>query len=207
MSQDERAKAMIAFQVDADIYRLKHVKHYSELLQKYNAKTGKYPFQGDSELPTYVFVANDAQKLPDGQNPNPHKVKSYKEFALELRKAVGDFEQLFDPQYVANKKPNFYIYMIIEDQFFFAVHVSQDYPFAKKIADGYYKVEVSNKPESGAHLHSTDNLLSNKAFIEAMNKTPRKPSFFEQRAMKHKNFVSTDWDSDGPTPLAAFYSQ
>ena len=82
--------------------------------------------------------------------------------------------------------------MIIEDQFFFAVHVSQDYPFAKKIADGYYKVEVSNKPESGSHLHSTDNLLSNKAFIEAMNKTPRKPSFFEQRAMKHKNFVSTD---------------
>ncbi len=40
-----------------------------------------YPFEGTEKVPIYVFVAHDKQEeYTKQQNPNPHKVVSFREF-------------------------------------------------------------------------------------------------------------------------------
>ena len=38
-----------SYQRDSDIYRMRHLVNYGELIQEFHAKTGRYPFQGLSD--------------------------------------------------------------------------------------------------------------------------------------------------------------
>jgi|GEM_PF-1053931 len=180
-----------AFQDDADIYRLRHIKYYGELLQRYYDKTGHYPFQGKEKLPIYTFIANDQQeKFTKTKNPNPHKLYPLSELIKELESTLGKkIKQYFDPQYYASKKPNFYIYMIRGDQYFFAVHISNYHDFATKVADNYYKVEISNKKIKGHNILKLNELLQNKKFQELIQTTPQKDGFFKEREAKYIHYI------------------
>ncbi|HUE70146.1 MAG TPA: hypothetical protein VMP01_04585 [Pirellulaceae bacterium] len=114
-----------AFQRDADVVRLRHLEHYGTLIEEYHAKTGHLPFQGNARVPIYVHVAND-QQAEYSQNgpPTPHEFISVAGFISELEAGLGrPIKERYDPQFQPVDKPNFYVYMVKDDYYFFAVHL------------------------------------------------------------------------------------
>jgi hypothetical protein len=181
------------FQKDADIIRLRHLKYYALLIEEYNDKAGHYPFQGYDDVPLYVYVANDAQiKHTKGGPPYAHKVIAFKEFVKEVERVLGsDIDEYYDPQYSPDHKPNFYMYMITNDTYFFAIHVHQPFAFAKKVAEYYYKVEISNNPNSQNRAKDTKELLKSSAFSTELNKPVSKEGFFKARVDKYLHYTKT----------------
>lgn len=182
------------FQDDADVYRLRHIKYYGSLLKEYKEKIGKYPFEGLSNIPIYVFIAHDRQesyaKELGKQNKNEHKVFAFKDFVKEIEKGLGrKIEQYFDPQYEPDIKPNFYIYLIKGKEYFFSVNVSKYYPFSRKVIDNYYKVEISNKSRSKSKIMKYEDLISMKSFEVESNNTAKKEAFFLEREANYIDYI------------------
>ena len=176
-----------ALQHDFDIVRLNDLVQLSGYIEQYKQITGKYPFQGQTELPHYVHIATKEQeKYAENGPPYSHKRSSAKSFVNELMTKLGsDIEIPFDLQRVPVNKPNFYIYMIKDDIYYLAVHVHNDYSFANKIGDYYNKVEVTNYPgpnRKGTWLRSE--LLAHDPYIKARNATPNKPGYTEELKVK-----------------------
>ncbi|KKK68224.1 hypothetical protein LCGC14_2946200, partial [marine sediment metagenome] len=155
--------------------------------------TGKYPFQDQTELPHYVHIATKEQEqYAKGGPPYSHKKSSAQSLANELISKLGpEIEVPFDLQRVPTNKPNFYIYMINEDLYFFAIHVSQYYGFATKINENYYKVEISNNPTKENKAVAFSDLIKNKRFIDVLNSKSSKPGFFEKREKDYLNYTKT----------------
>jgi hypothetical protein len=174
-------------QHDFDIVRLKDVATLSGYIEKYKEITGKYPFEGDVNLPHYVHIATKQQEqYAKGAPPYEHKRTSAQAFIKELQSKFGpDIQIPFDLQKVPVNKPNFYIYMVYDNVYHMAVHVHQDYSFANKVAAYYNKVEVTNNPDAkrkGTWLRNQ--LLANQAYIDAVNAKPNKPGYTEQLRSK-----------------------
>ncbi len=179
------------FQDDADIYRLHHIKYYGGLIEDYKEKMGKFPFEGEESVPIYVFIVHDQQeKYTLQENPNPHKTIELKRFINELEKGIGrNINQYYDPQYVPRKKPNSYIYMVRDSEYFFAVHISRYYNFSTKVSDHYYKVEISNHPPQGSNIQTYSSLINNPTFIRLINKVPCKDGLFKKREREYIDFI------------------
>lgn len=175
------------YQSDADIYRFKHLKYYAGLIEEYKEKVGVYPFEGKENIPNYVFILNDKQKEGfTNNNPYKHKETSFKDFILELEKGLNrEIKEYYDPQLVAYMKPNFYMYMIDGNEYYFAIHISDYYSFSNKIGDNYYKVEVSNVESKG--LIKYKDLISNKDFIAKLNSKVNKEAWFIELEEKYIN--------------------
>ncbi len=179
-----------SFQNGADVVRLTHLKYYSDLLAEYHSKTGIYPLQDmAAEAPVYVFVANDWQRTK-GTPPYKHAVVSMRDWINELEKGLGrPVDEYYDPQYGAeSSRPNLYIYMVYEDTFFFAVHLYHDYPFAKKVAEHYNKLEISNKPNAQNRVADPGRLFASEDYQSAL-KVPYKAGFFREREEKYLHFT------------------
>ena len=187
------SKTNVGFQQDADIIRLKHLKYYANLLSEYNTATGKYPFEGESNLPTYVHIANNEQiEYTRPGAPYPHEEISFKDFVTELETTLDkEVNEYYDPQYRPDYKPNFYVYLINGDTYYLAVHVHQPFPFAEKIAEHYYKVELSNNPNRVNRAISPQQLLGSAEFKAELEKTMRKPGFFQERENKYLNHTDS----------------
>jgi len=181
------------FQKDADTIRLQHLKYYSSLLKEYFQKTGKYPFQNEFSVPLYVHIAHDQQiEFTKSGPPYAHKVKSFKDFVFELENKLGrEINEYYDPQYRPDHKPNFYIYMITKNTYFFAIHVHQNYPFSKKVADYYYKIEISNNPNLQNKAQLPSQLFARKDFQTAIVHPITKPGFFKERENKYLHYTKT----------------
>jgi len=177
------------FQDDADIYRLRHLKYYGELLEEFHNKTGKYPFEGEEEVPIYVYIAISVQeKYAKDTNPNPHEKYSFKYLVETLEQGLGrQIDEYYDPQFGPHGKPNFYIYMIYENTYYFAVHISQYYGFANKIRENYYKVKITNNPDKRFIGISLNDLVTDENYLNVINSKPIKESFFEKRAHQFLN--------------------
>lgn len=177
-------QAYEGFQADADIIRLRHLQHWVTLIESYHEQTGKYPFQGESAHPIYVFVATPRQQADKNLTPPPPASKrSMSNFVDTLESGLGrSINEYYDPQYAADAKPNFYMYMIDGDNYYFAIHTHQRYPFSKNIAPNYYKVEVSNTYNASANLVVTPEILfSSDSYVKAVNLPVQKPEFFTNR--------------------------
>lgn len=187
----ELEKSLQGFQDDADIYRLRHIKYYGYLIEEYYKKAKHYPFEGKEKLPVYVYIAQDEQEqYTKGENPYPHKVYKLSDFIHELENILGyKIKQYYDPQYAPDKKPNFYMYMIRDDQYFFAIHTSRYNNFTTKVNDNYYKVEISNKKIKGTNILLYEELINNKKFNELINLQPSKEDFFLEREEKYLYFI------------------
>lgn len=181
------------FQHDADIVRLKHLKHYGDLIEEYHAKTGKYPFEGTAKVPVYVHIANDKQaQYAQNGPPIPHKLVANADFIAELEKGLErTIKERYDPSFAPRNKPNFYIYMIHEGGYFFAVHLHQPQPFAKKIADNDHKAEISNVANEMNQASSPKRLFESAEFKAAIQKPMTKPGFFAAREKQYEAFTKS----------------
>jgi len=169
-----------ALQHDLDIVRLNDLALLSGHIEKYRHLKGKFPFQGETNLPHYVLIATRTQQNQAFQGPpTAHKTTETKTFVNVLTSVLGDDIQIpFDLQRVAVNKPNFYIYMVIENIYYLAVHVHHDFPFANKVGPYYNKVEVTSSADaerSGVWLRS--NLITNPDYIHAAGVAQIKPGY------------------------------
>lgn len=178
------------FQQDADIVRLQHLQYYAELIESYHQKMGKYPFQKVIPVPLYIHVANNEQiEFTKQALPLAHETAPFKLLVHELEKGLGyEIDEYFDPQYRPDYKPNFYVYMVTKDTYFFAIHVHQSYPFARQIDDHYYKIEISNKPNVQNKALSPEKLFTSAEFKEAILKPISKEDFFKEREAKYLHY-------------------
>lgn len=92
----------------------------------------------------------------------------------------------FDPQRVAVNKPNFYIYMIRGKTYYFAVHLHEEFPFARKIAPFYYKLEISNDPNPANQIWDYDALMQNSEFAAAISREMNRPGYFQNLRNEQK---------------------
>lgn len=170
-----------SLQHDYDISRLEDLVKLSGHVEEYKKITGSYPYEGDVSIPHYVLIATDEQqKYIKGGPPYEHKSTSARDFVAELRSVLGEIEVPFDLQRVPTNKPNFYIYNVVEDTYFVAVHVHNDFSFANKVGDFYHKVEVTN--QSGNNRKGTwfrSELLAHPEFNAALQAQPYKPGYMD----------------------------
>ncbi|MDB2705431.1 hypothetical protein N9Y67_02695 [Pseudomonadota bacterium] len=129
------------------------------------------------------YIATKQQEqYAEGGPPYQHKRTSAKDFIVELQSKLGnEIEIPFDLQKVPVNKPNFYIYMVVGNAYFLAVHVHHNYSFANKVADYYYKVEVTNNQNvnrKGTWLR--EELLANESYKKAIAAKPNKPGYPEK---------------------------
>ncbi len=175
------------YQKDADIIRLHHLKYYTNLIEEYKEKTGKYPLQEKimPSFPVYVEIANSWQEADatsyNDAIPFPHYNGADKEFFEELEKGLGrSINQYYDPQKVSNGRPNFYVYLVDEEgNYYFAIHTYSAYPFSYKLAKHYYKVQVTNNlsDNNGKAIYS-DDLLPTQSFNKELNKKVSNEEYF-----------------------------
>lgn len=179
------------FQQDADIVRLLHLKYYGELIEKYREIKGKYPFQARSNEPVYVHVANDEQEEATKVGVDyPHTEISLKEFVEEIESGVGhEIEEYYDPQYRQDYKPNFYVYMIYQDTYYFSIHVHQPFSFSDRIDKFYYKVEISNHPDFRNSAYDPKQLFESSDFQNEIKKELQKEGFFKAREEKYIHYT------------------
>jgi hypothetical protein len=167
------------YQHDADIFRLRHIKYFGELIEEYHQKTGKYPLQGDSETQHYVLIAAPHQQKYAQGTPPQFELTDVESFRSVLEKGLGrDVEFKFDPQKVPVGAPNFYIYMIEDDSFFFAVHLYNGRSFTNPLDKHYHKLEITNEEPNRRGLWKLEDLLKDEDFQEALNDQPQKEGFF-----------------------------
>lgn len=186
ISQSKMIKAFEDFQSDADIVRLNHMKHWVTLIELYHTKTGKYPFQGESKYPIMVEIATPEQKADIKHTPPPPiKLVPMKEFVQTLEDGLGKTViELYDPQYKAFIKPNFYIYMVQGNDYYFAIHTHTAYKFSRNLTDGYNKTEISNSYSSSTPWIHTSEFFQSADFIKNTNIPMHKANFFKQREDK-----------------------
>lgn len=175
------AGTSVAMQQDFDMARLRDIETLGKHIERYKEVVGTYPLQGQSELPNYVHIATREQtEQIRGKPPYEHVVTSVSTFVDELERVLGpDIEIPFDPQRVAVNKPNFYIYLIVDDTYFLAVHLFEPYPFANQVSDHYHKLEVSNAVVDRRGVWQLSELQSDEAFIAAKNRELHKPGYVE----------------------------
>lgn len=174
------------YQHDMDIVRLKDIKALGALIEEYRSQSGHYPLVGAAEVPNYIFIATKEQKqFIRGKPPYEHVVTDVKEFIKEMEKGLGrKIEIPFDPQRRPVNKPNCYIYMVQGETYTLAVHLHNNYPFARKIKEFYYKLEVSNVPNPNMKIWAYEALVKNKKFQEAIAEPLLKPGYAEELRKK-----------------------
>ena len=170
------------YQEDADLFRLRHLVYYGNLIEEYHAKTGHYPLQGMSQNPYYVHLAAPHQmKYVKGGPRYAHDVMDVESFRRVLEEGLGRKVALkFDPQKVPTGAPIFYIYMIEDEAFHFAVHLHHRYDFVAPVGRNYNKVEITNVPSDRVGLWQFKSLMEDHDFKTALARKPRNNARFLQ---------------------------
>ena len=179
------------FQTDADIIRLRHLEYYGNLLIEYHSETGTFPFMGETDVPAYVFIASPEQKDDiKGGPPHAHKTADFKYLVEEFENVLKiEVKEYYDPQYEPDLKPNFYIYMVDGETFYFAVHTHEAFSFSNPIGKGYNKIEITNNSSGSPHLVKPNELFTSAEFRDAVSQKISKPAFFTSR--ENKNLRAT----------------
>lgn len=180
-----------AYQAGADVYRLRHLKYYGELIEEYRELTGRYPFEGEAEVPLYAFVAHDRQvDYTEGQIPYAHERRSMAELVAEIETGLGrTIDEYYDPQYVPTVRPNFYMYLIDGDRYFFAVHLQERFSFSQPVADRYNKIEISNRVTDADFAVLPEELFTSEEFNAALTRQVRRRGSLDAREAEYLHFT------------------
>lgn len=183
-----------AYQHDMDIVRLNDIKEIGSYIEEYKIKTGKYPLVGAVPVPLYVWISTkEQQETIKNSKPPPYKhaVVSVKALIAELEKELGrKIIMPFDPQRKPSGRQNFYSYLVKGGTYNLAVHLYHAYPFASKIGDNWYKVEVSNNPNLKIPIWDYEVLMQDPRFLTAIAEPMTKPGYVDKlRAALRENGV------------------
>jgi hypothetical protein len=181
------------YQHDMDIARLNDVRAIGALIEEYKSKTGQYPLMTGKDIPAYAHIATKEQrKVIDAQKgpPYEHVTVPAPDFIALLEKGLGrPVEMPFDPQRAPSGRQHFYSYMVTGDRYFLGVHLYGAQPFAQKIRDKWYKVEISNRGSADPLIWDYEALMADTAYKAAAAKTPHKPGYVEQLRAKLRTEV------------------
>lgn len=173
------------YQHDVDIIRMKHFDYYANLLDQYYQKTHKYPFQEKATQngsPVYVFIMNDTQRSRfRDTNPYAYTEEKQENLFKEIETKLGTkIEPKYDPQKIASSdhRPTMYIYMITKNEVFFAVHLYNPNKFTKKVADHYYKIELSNGDDNKYKFYTYKTLQADSEYKRLIQQEPVKKEYF-----------------------------
>lgn len=186
---DNQMITSVSLQENSDILRLQHLKYYVELIEEYKQVVGRYPFESD--IPSYVYIANSIQeqftKEYDEGIPYFHVTINFAELITELEDKLNiTIPEYYDPQYAPDIKPNWYVYAVMGGDYYFAVHIHQEFEFSKKLGPYYNKVEVSNVPNYGANLiYSSEKLFSLDSYNKEISTILQNEEYFKDRELKH----------------------
>lgn len=174
------------YQHDMDIARLNDLKVLGGLIEEYHQKKGKYPLQGNFELPNYVFIATkDQMKYIRGGPSHPIAKTPVLNLIKELEKGlVRKIQMPFDPQKIPTNKPAFYLYMIHGKTYYLSVHLHNQYAFTRKIGPFYNKLEVSNQPYPPNRIWGYQDLMKDAVFIKATTRKMFKPGYVKKMRAK-----------------------
>jgi hypothetical protein len=176
------------YQYDMDIIRLNDLKVLGYLVEEYHEKKGHYPFEKQYKDPLYIHITTKGQREYAKQRPPyAHILLDVKELITEIESGIGRKVDLpFDPQKVPVSKPNFYIYKMHKGYYYFAVHLYNEFSFARKVGPHYHKVEISNFSEPSQAIWKFKDLMQSRDFIKASNKKLSKPGYV--KAMREKMY-------------------
>jgi hypothetical protein len=168
-------------QRDFDIARLSDLVHLAGALEEYRSTTGRIALANSASAPTYVFIATREQSQYVNETPPyEHTIRDVTDLKAELERVLGRaVEMPFDPQRVPDSKPNFYIYMAIEEYYSLSVHLHEPFSFAKRIANCYHKLDVTSFPDPPAGAWNLSDLLQDQDYISVSERTPNKPGYVE----------------------------
>lgn len=182
------------FQSSADSLRLRHLKYYSDLIEKYYRIKGRYPFEnGDNKVPVYVFIANhDQQQFTRPGPPFAHQEIPVAVFIQELEQVLGQqvFE-FYDPQRQPEKKPNFYQYMVRGATYSLTVYLHNTYSFSKQKTIGYNAVTVSNRSNIATQAILPRRLFHNREYKQVAARKVEYQPFFEEQKNKYLHDTKT----------------
>ena len=119
------------FQHDADVVRVEDLLYWTDLIEQYEVKTGRYPFQdkiaNDEEIISVRIATKQQQEYFDKNSPsyqleldnnarNKFTEFSTKEFVEELERGLGHtFDEHYDIQSVQTGSPIWYNYFVTEE--------------------------------------------------------------------------------------------
>jgi hypothetical protein len=176
------------YQSDADIIRIQHFDYYAKLLSEYYEKNGKYPFQYEKDEQVYIYILNNFQeeRFKD-TNEYIHYSVDDKWFFDDLTNGLGrEIDEKYDPQKISSDgRPNYYVYMVDGDYFYFAIHLYNNNHFTKRVAKYYYKMELSNIDSKEYMLFTYLTLKNDLRYIELINKKAKKQDFFDEMDLQN----------------------
>ncbi len=182
-----------AYQRDVDIIRLNDLQEIGGYIEEYKKETGDYPYSAKSNIPVIVNIATKEQQEIFKNAPGPpfqHTKVSAVSFTKELEKGLArKIKMPFDLQRRPNGRQNFYSYMIVEGRYYLAVHLYNEYSFAEKVAENWFKVQISNISQSNVPIWKYEELLTNPHFHEAISQPVSKPDYFKQLREKIRNEI------------------
>ena len=183
-----------AYQAEADLYRLRHLQYYGALIEEYHDSVGAYPFEGDTHLPLYAFIAHDRQvRYTQDALPFEHERREMSDFVSELEAGLGrEINEYYDPQYVPTSRPNFYMYVIEGDTYFFAVHLHERFSFSQHVGERYNKIEISNRPGPNNFARAPAELFALGEFVDAISRPGGDNASMNGREQEYLHFTKRE---------------
>ena len=160
------------YQHDADTVRLRHLKHYAELIREYISATGRFPFQG-ADPRTHVFIATTEQRKHAQSVPEGDKILWTEDFREELAQGLNREVRLwFDPQRaLSGPRAIWYYYSAHGKCYVFTVNLFSSYGITRQMNDHSHLLGFTNCPSPEANgIHDIDTLLTSPEYIEASNR-------------------------------------
>lgn len=188
---------------DADIIRLRHLTYYGRLIEQYYRVAGKYPLQQIMPMPLYIYVANDQQveSAKQQEHTGPFADVPFSVFVKQVESVLAkEISEYYDPQYPPDDKPDFYVYTVHNETYHFSVYVRQPYPFARRVAENYYAVEISSDPDPDNKIYSPDQLFNSPGFNKELNRTISNEAFFREIEKKYLHHTKSKKVKQVPVP-------
>jgi hypothetical protein len=172
-------------QEDFDRIRLDHLFVITKLIDEYQLKAGRLPFEKSADgKPVAVIIASEGQldrnqgqglvrldlktRASDGIVPEAPKrieMRTVNEFVEELKAVLErEIDLPVDPQRVPVNKPCVYVFTSYLDVFDVSAYLHNSLPFARKMGDFNNKITIGSRsyPESG--IWTADELMQQPEF-------------------------------------------
>ena len=123
-------------------------------------------------------AANAFSKMDENlETKNEQAANAFSEMDEKLGTKI---EPKYDPQKIASSdhRPTMYIYMITKNEVFFAVHLYNPNKFTKKVADHYYKIELSNGDDNKYKFYTYKTLQADSEYKRLIQQEPVKKEYF-----------------------------